>query len=169
MDNLKSEKNNSEDNRFKEELLQLIGITSRLKKTGLIILICLISSIVLLAAYSILNRQLKRDYHTFSTAADLLLWMYIVLTIICGIFMLFRFNNLRNKGMIIYEELTDEIDWSSKRKQFLRRPPIKTRIIIKDFLKTSDLPFTSGTNGQAFYFVLFFIVIIAAILVKALV
>jgi hypothetical protein len=70
--------------------------------------------------------------------------------------------------MIVYEELTDEIDWSSKRKEFIHRPPVQTRIIIKEFLKISDLPFTSGTNGQAFYLVLFLIVIIASIVIKAL-
>jgi hypothetical protein len=168
MDNAKRKRLNIDDNPFKEELLQLIEISARLRRMGLYILLCLISSIIFLAIYAILSRQYQREFYTFNNSIELIVWIYIFVLVIVGIFMLFRFSSLRNKGMIVYEELTDEIDWSSKRKEFMHRPPVQTRIIIKEFLKISDLPFTSGTNGQAFYLVLFFIVIIASIVIKAL-
>ena len=70
--------------------------------------------------------------------------------------------------MIFYEEITDEIDWSRKRKEFMHKPPIQLRIIIKEFLKATDLPFTSGKNGQGFYIILFLIIAVTTILVKLL-
>ncbi|WP_431108858.1 hypothetical protein [Winogradskyella poriferorum] len=103
------------------------------------------------------------------TVFEIPLMIMTFLSILFGIILLFKFNSLRDKGMILYEEITDEIDWSRKRKEFMHKPPLELRIIIKEFLKSTDLPFTSGKNGQAFYIVLFMVIAISTILIKILV
>lgn len=170
-----NERYDIEDVEFRPQLMRLIYLTNVLKKYSLFILIALFGSLLALAGFAILRKKnvlLERmgSYsYEFSTQLELAsLFLVFMLVFLC-ILILFRFNSLRNKGMVIYEEITDEIDWSRKRKEFIHKPPIETRIIIKEFLKSTDLPFTSGTNGQAFYVILLFIVLISAIMIKVFV
>jgi len=170
-----NDKYDIEDAEFRPQLMRLISLTRILRKYGLFILVTLFGSLIALGVFAILRKRnilLERigsyDYNIsnqFELAALLIIFMLVFFCIL----ILFRFNTLRNKGMIIYEEITDEIDWSRKRKEFIHKPPIETRIIIKEFLKSTDLPFTTGTNGQAFYVILLFIVLISAIMIKVFV
>lgn len=164
--------NEVEESEFSSQLKTLILLTKRLRFVGTAILMILILILVMLAMYVILHRQLvmenvRNGYSSYYNP----FWMvgiYALLFLVVGIIALFYFNQLKNKGNIIYEELTEEIDWSTKRKEFIHRPSIETRIIIKEFLKATDLPFTSGNNGQAFYLVLYIVVSVATIIVIAM-
>lgn len=158
-----------EDSPFRHQLEELIYISKRLRTYGSYILIGLVLSLIFLATYVVLLRRLYHSEDFIMIQVSLFAWLYALLTIIFGIFMLYRFNTLRNKGMIIYDEITEEIDWSSKRKEFIHRPPIETRIVIKEFLKAADLPFTSGSNGQAFYLILYILISIATIILMAII
>ncbi|MDI9366616.1 MAG: hypothetical protein QM541_16790 [Flavobacterium sp.] len=170
-----NEKYNIEESEFEPQLRRLISLTTILRKYGLLILVSLFGSLLALGGFAILrkrNIQLEQytnfDYSDSSTL-EMSMLLAVFFLVFFSVLILLRFNTLRNKGMIIYEELTDEIDWGRKRKEFIHRPPIETRIIIKEFLKATDLPFTTGTNGQAFYIVLLFIILISSIMIKVFV
>lgn len=158
--------NSDEESSFKYEINQLAEVTYYLKRTSLHILVSLVLSLISLPVYTVIYRVYHKSLFVFYEYASIIVLLSIFTFAILGIFLLFKFNSYRTKGMIIYEELTDEIDWSNKRESFIKRPPLQARITIKDFLKTSDLPFTSGANGQAFYLVLFFINIIASVIIQ---
>jgi len=92
----------------------------------------------------------------------------IVLTVLLagfatGLLFLARFNRLRKQGMTVYENLTEDIDWSSKRREYIHRPSREARSTIRDFLHAADLPFTNGVNGQAIYILGFVAIISAAV------
>lgn len=150
-----------EDSQFSVQLKHLMLITRQLRSYSSYTIILLVFSLIFLTLVSIYRRQFSIGYDL--NILTLGIWMYSLLNIIMGIFILYKFSAIRKQGMIIYEELTEEIDWSSKRKEFIHRPPIETRIVIKEFLQASDLPFTSGANGQAFYLIMYVILSILTI------
>jgi hypothetical protein len=90
----------------------------------------------------------------------------IFVVFFAGFYILYLFNNIRKKGMSLYAEITDEIDWGKKRREYIYNPPIKLRSHIRDFLLATELPFTSGGNGQAIYVLGFIIISLAAIILQ---
>lgn len=159
-----------ENSEFRPELERLIRMTRTLRLYGIIILLMLLLCFLSVSVYAVMHRKVCLMSNPFYSDIqnENLGFAGIFLFGLIGIYVLVRFNNIRGKGLIIYEELTDEIDWSRKRREFTFKPPLETRIIIREFLKSTDLPFTSGANGQAFYLVLYFLFFIAGIMIKIL-
>lgn len=167
---MKNELDYFKDETFYPYLKRLEQIKGSLSKYSLLIVLFLLGSLISMALFAFMHKfNLHKSYSDIYTNMEPLMLIITFTFIIFGIFLLFRFNSLRDKGMILYEEITDEIDWSRKRKEFIHRPPIQLRIIIKEFLKSTDLPFTTGKNGQAFYLLLFILNCIATVLIKILV
>lgn len=157
------------DSPFGHQLEELLFITKRLRTSGLFILVGLIVVIITFATLMLFVRRLYFHDGFILYQFSMFSWVFGVTFLLMGVFLLYRFNLLRNRGMIIYDEITEEIDWSSKRKEFIHRPSIETRIIIKEFLKSTDLPFTSGSNGQAFYLILYVLICLATIILTVFV
>lgn len=166
---MKEENFNLNDSEFTPELKRLIYLTHILKKYSSIVLFVLLICLFSLCLFAIFHRYNMNFRSFFNEQLEIIFLILIFINVLIGVFILFRFNAIKDRGMIIYEEITDEIDWSRKRKEFIHRPPLEIRIIIKDFLKSTDLPFTTGTNGQAFYLLLFFVFLLTAIMIKILV
>jgi len=84
-----------------------------------------------------------------------------------------RFDRLRRNGDVIYQELSDEVEWApsgSLRKSLrvdeedapsLERPNeipgIEIRIAFRNFLVSSDLPLVEGPAGRMFYLLINFL------------
>lgn len=166
---MKEDKFNIEDSEFKPQLIRLINLTKTLKLYSSIILSTLMLSLFGVCVFAIFHKDNSRKLGYYQVENEVIILFIIFLSTLMGVFMLFRFNTIKNTGMAIYEELTDEIDWSRKRREFIHRPPFEIRLVIKEFLKVTDLPFTTGTNGQAFYIVLFIIFLMTSLLIKILV
>lgn len=169
------------DSEFKKQLEELIFLTERLRRHSvrifMIILLAILSFASFTYLHSYLNRQLSlrnnevdisSSYLEKYEFADFFSWAITLGILILGMFFLYQFFKIKKRGIIIYDELTDELDWGHKRKEFIKRPPIETRIIVKDFLQNTDLPFTDGQNGQIIYLVFFFLLVISTIIVKAI-
>lgn len=161
-------KNELEENEFRPHLEELIIITKRLKRISAILLSVIFMSVISFAIFAVYKRILFHESYRnyFSLMAYGI--TFIISFVALGVFALIKFNELRKRGMILYDELTDEIDWSNKRKEFMHRPPIEMRIIVKEFVKSADLPFTSGPNGLAFYLIILLALIVSTILLFAL-
>jgi hypothetical protein len=157
--NIKTKKESA----FDYELKELRHITLMLRKYGGILVVILIMQIIILAGFLVFSRFCYKCNFGVHNEFTLIVLLFSISALLMGVFLLFRFSRLKNRGMIIYEEITEEIDWSFKRKEFIHKPPIELRILIKDFLKSSDLPFTSGNFGQAFYFLIFILVTISTL------
>lgn len=166
-ENLKDFENES----FYPYLKSLVNIKNILQQYSFLILGLLLMSYIAMAIFAFLhqhNLKTYRYYTDFYTELETPLLMLLFFFVLFGIIFLFRFSSIREKGMILYEEITDEIDWSRKRKEFMHKPPIELRIVIKEFLKSTDLPFTSGKNGQAIYVILFLTIILVVILIQTI-
>uniref|UniRef100_UPI00404A4060 hypothetical protein n=1 Tax=Gelidibacter sp. TaxID=2018083 RepID=UPI00404A4060 len=152
------------DSDFYGELKELDNSTIILKKYGQLVLIVLFSSIISCGIYGFFS-SLELDNNKNFEIIDILIIITIVLVFI-GVYLLYEFSRIREKGLIIYEEITDEIDWSKDRKNFIHRPALEIRVLIREFLKASDLPFTIGKIGQTYYLSLFILVLFSIILIK---
>lgn len=160
------------DNEFRPQLENLLRITSYLQKVSSLIFLVLLLTIASCSLFIYFHIKLinaRNSFHQSDIEFQEILFLTVtIMMIILGIFLLFDFSNKRKRGLIIFDELTEEIDWSNKRKEYIHKPPIETRIIIKDFLRNADLPFTSGAIGQSFYLVMFIVMLVTSIITKAL-
>ncbi len=133
-------------------LERLTGLSARLRILSAIVILVLLADIVALGCIAPYFTMMNR----YSDYSDYFIYYFIIIFIsTSGIFSLLAFHGTKKRGMVYYEEIVDEIEWSSMRSDFKERPPIGIRVVIKDFLKSTDLPFTSGQNGQTLYFALF--------------
>jgi hypothetical protein len=168
---MKDELKYFEDENFYPFLKRLEQIKYILKRYSLMILFTFLGSIIFMTLFAFSHKYtaMSSGYTNFYTQFENPLLLMTFIFIVLGIILLFRFNAFRDRGMILYEEITDEIDWSRKRKEFMHKPPMELRIVIKEFLKSTDLPFTSSKNGQGLYIILFLLIAISTILIKILV
>jgi len=74
-----------------------------------------------------------------------------------GFLCLFIFNHFRSKGNVLFEVITEEVEWNFKNTDEKKpeRQPVEFRLALKNFLKSSDLPFAPGNLGLIIYFIMF--------------
>ena len=155
--------NNERDYREIDDILKRLKfLTRQLSMGSHFLVIILFASIVSLAVFSFYLKQ-RFYYSNYFISYVLSIMLPSV-----GILTLFLVSRQRKKGMVYYEELVDELEWSAKRKELRERIPIEYRITIKEFIKSTDLPFTSGPSGQSFYFVIFLVLIIMTIVLGSI-
>ncbi len=151
----------------KNLIIILKGITQKLRLFSSLLLSLLLFDIGLVVYFSMTRKTSSSGFSSYSSyrEQEITITTFSLAICISAILIIFMFYNLRNRGMAIYEEITDEIDYNNKSGNG-NRLPIELRVTIKDFLKSTDLPFTTGTNGQAFYLVLFLTLLLSVILLK---
>ena len=77
------------------------------------------------------------------------------------LFFVVTHERLRKRGRVIYEELSDELQWkisedgSSKSDKIrkYKNPGLRTRVILRSFIFNTDLPLVGGHNANLLYFV----------------
>lgn len=147
-----------------EELDSLISklnnFTKLLKSTALIIFMCLIVSLILLLFFIQTGERFSsREYFIYRDTG------YIIgLINILGLLSLLFHNIYKKRGRIYYDEITDEIEWNYKRKEYYERLPINIRVALKDFLSSEELIFVPSVFGHLIYFIMYLFIIIANIL-----
>lgn len=157
------EQNDIEILRFYLKKIRIFGF--RLRLMSLIISIILVSDIIVLAIFANSLKAIKYEpYAEFYYSVDF--YFTLLVLSILGVTLLFIFHILRKQGMTYYEEVTDELAWGKNREEYQQRPPIEFRVNIKEFIKSTDLPFTSGANGQALYLSFFLLIITVAISIQ---
>lgn len=119
----------------------------------------LISSFLVLSIISILAYVTVQASDNFTAQEGYIIGRRVLylgyISQIIGLLLLFIFNYLRNSAYAYYEELSDELQWGSKSTRS-GRPPMKYRVVIKEFLRSSDLPFIKNSRlSMIIYFILF--------------
>lgn len=79
------------------------------------------------------------------------------------IFLAMLFEQLRRRGEIIYEEVTDELHRVHS-EAALERPRIAFRIALKNFATSMDLPLVPGRYGVSLYILLNLFILVFAFL-----
>jgi hypothetical protein len=134
-------------------LKELAHINQRLHALGLMVFAFTISNIFILLA--ILGRTIFRW-----VAAEVIISISVTIGITFLIYVV-RYERLHRKGDVIFEEISDELQWfikvidgkQKKTESFIadERPEIRARIVLRDFSRNTDLPFIPGKFGPAIY------------------
>jgi hypothetical protein len=151
-DSLKFEKSEID---IKEYLHILKFDTNRLQLVNLIVSITFIISIFLLFI-----AIFKPDFNSFYAAKIYEITVYILPGI--GVLSLFLHELILKRSNNIYEEIVDEIEWEYKRNSDdikFERLPLKFRLALKNYVRSRDLPFTSGKSGTLIYLIFFLAII----------
>lgn len=91
-----------------------------------------------------------------------------------GLYRLFIWNRLRQEGMALYEELSDEVEWrhldgarlAERGSQGAQRPNLTIRITLRDFLRATALPLVPGPFSVLIYFIFYVLFFVANLLVR---
>ena len=150
------------ESEYSEELSELVWITNRLMKMKILIFSCIPFSLLFLSTFIILIRYTSYNFALFNDV----LWGISLVLLFVGISYLLRFSILKNRGMVLYDELTDEVDWSNKRKEYIRKSPIKMRIVIKDFIMNTNLLFSNTKKGEILYLLIYISMILFSITMR---
>ena len=156
------------DDSLKPQLVGLIAITSKLQNLSSSIFSNLLTSIVVLATLPFF-----RYFYYFSLFANETISTIEIIIISISFFLtlaslrkLIQFRVERRKGMVIYDDVTDEIDWGKRRREFIYNRPEQARVVIRNFIKSIDLPFSDGIIGETVYFSLFILISITVVVIS---
>lgn len=103
----------------------------------------------------------------FAVAVRSLQWFIILqvsaMLFVMVVFLAMLFEQLRRRGEIIYEEVTDDLH-RFYRETEMDRPRIAFRIALKNFATAMDLPLVPGRYGVSLYILLNLAVLVFAFL-----
>lgn len=161
-----------EESRYFTELRVLLYdlqmITRRLRLISTLIVMVLILSVSSIVAGAIVRLSIN------------FLGIIALTFSLSGVALLFYFDLTRKRGMIVYDVITDKVEWARKAdhpKEAIRdrldydqiseelgrstRRYVGYPIAMRRFLQATELPIVPGAAGQGFYLVLFILLAVA--------
>lgn len=86
------------------------------------------------------------------------------------------FENLRKRGDVLFEEISDEFLWNAGSRSTEsrvpshpeERPPFNTRLYLRSYTRTADLPLFPGRIGPGLYAVVNLLTMVAAFLFRVM-
>jgi hypothetical protein len=143
-------------------LKRLVRITRTIEIVAMTVFILLISQMVILIA-SLLS--LRRILYLHDTDLILMASFIFFITILA----LFVHERLKRNGDIIFNEVSDELQWSLESRRFPKspndfhsekeqRPNITIRIILRTFIRNTDLPLAASRLGPLIYLAMSFLI-----------
>lgn len=141
-----------------KRLYELAKISSEIRRRGLIV-----TYISFLDVFSLTVAGLMKAFPILWFIPMAIIFTSISLSVL-GFFFLLVWDRTRDQGMIIYEEISDELEWRHRtyRSRKTRsqtedgnnlagRPPLNIRLILRRFLVSSRLPFAPQERDSIFY------------------
>ncbi len=117
-----------------------------------------------------LGAQLLFLYSQQSTASLVVAFTSIIITSPLCIFLIWQYENWRNRGDLLFEEISDQLQWHVVSQRTnpdimtdIRRPDFRARTVLRSFARITHLPFVPGRFGPASYLVLNLILILISI------
>jgi hypothetical protein len=103
---------------------------------------------------------------------------FTILSAFQGLVMLLRWEKRRKEGMVLYEEVSDEVEWRHRSQlkpkvgvinpKARRRAGLSIRLALRRFLSSTDLPFTPRQASGVAYTVYFIVCIMLVVLILVL-
>ena len=110
-------------------------------------------SLLVFFAMSFLKTQ---GFPVFGDISDILL--ISSMSFFVNIFLLFLFDLYKKRGDVLFNELSDEYEWRAKQSSVFfadsppkDRPQLAIRVVMREFIKNSDLPLLQGESGVRWY------------------
>jgi hypothetical protein len=133
-------------------LTELKSISQRLTKIGTIVGILTIWHLALLVLCLLMlsNIFIEASYYYKASLGNLFIVLDIA-TVLLVIITLYSHDRLAQRGQLIYQEISDEIEWNPS-KSISKHINLKFRIILREFVLSTTLPFyRSGRNAAILY------------------
>jgi hypothetical protein len=107
----------------------------------------------------------------FSTSWEDLVRYLTLGSAMYGLTALFLYDRRRRHGDVLFEELSNELQWqavsgSSIPKAAESRPSIENRVTLRNYVQASDLPLVPGKFGPTAYAITFLIIAVICVLVR---
>jgi hypothetical protein len=136
-----------------KSLVRLSRITRQMEMMGLFAFILLLSQLVLLIGL-ILSSKTSSGFWRYSDFDFLSSTAFIT-----NITFLFLYERARRSGDTIFNEVSDELQWnlesegipSFQPSEPRGRPQLLVRIVLRSFIRNTDLPLTHGRSGAFLY------------------
>jgi hypothetical protein len=150
---------------------RLSEISIRLRKFGRIVFSLTFINLISTCAVILFFVGLEKS--SMSNADVLLFWRLPLFisgfSFLCLIVTTFFFEKERRYGDTIFDEVVDELKWdiTGSSKQIAdERPNLDTRVILRSFLKSEELPLIPGRFGHVIYIAINFLLIIGITLLR---
>ena len=82
-----------------------------------------------------------------------------------GLMFLYVWDRKRRRGMLLYEEISDELEWAHRthrkretpKMSLVDRPEFPVRLLLRQFLNAATLPLAPEGFGTSFYLLFYFL------------
>jgi hypothetical protein len=151
-----------------EHLLERLSyVTRQMRLFGLLIFGAALTGVVMIFAQMAMR---EKSIHSFG-AEDQVLMLKLLTIAICllGFIIIMLFELLRRQGDVLFEELSNELQWGGNvaSKGPVEKPRISERIILRSFVQASDLLLVPGRFGPAVYGLMFLALALTAFFISA--
>jgi hypothetical protein len=169
-DSASEEKGAFEPNFLDENLKKLKIISFNLRFYGLLIVfisfLCIGLTVILGVGKSIFTND---SFYNSSREAILtsagelqvsIVFVSLIMFEVVNFFLIVIYDSRLKQGNAIFEEISDELQWNINKTSWdntktsataEKRPELETRIILRTYARTTDLPLFPGKYGPAFY------------------
>lgn len=144
---------------IEKSFYSLNKITNRLSFYSKTILILTFINLILSIVFWLqINYYSSRDYSSGNQFGVNFTLFFCYISFLLVLAALYFYESTRKHGEVLFEEISDELEWyvdnKFGKKSSSHRPEINSRILLRSFIKTTDLPFISGKSGPAVYLIL---------------
>ena len=146
--------------------------TERLRNQAQMIVICALFVLLCLAATGFLR------FLPVSGAVRIYLPVLGVAFAFTGILLLAMWEKRRREAMIVYEEVSDEVEWrhrthhngawTEEEKHDKKKAGLPIRVVLRRFLSATELPFTSGSVSSLTYALYFVLCVVCFVVIMGL-
>lgn len=143
----------SEGNPLGYSLARLEKISMSLRQYGMLIFLLTLLDILFVVFISLGTRYL----YSYLLRGGPVITVFATLNFLLALSFIVLYESLRRRGDSIFEEISDELQWNVGYRQSTtsgtadEMPPLKTRVILRSFARTTDLPLIPGKFGPAIY------------------
>lgn len=134
-------------------LTRLERISRTLRLYGMLIFLLTLLDILFVVFISLGTRYL----YTYFLHAGPLITVFATLNFLFVLSFIVLYESSRRRGDSIFEEISDELQWNVGYRHSAtagaadEMPPLKARVILRSFARTTDLPLIPGKFGPAIY------------------
>ena len=148
-----------------EVIPALVKITAKMKLLGMLVVAATVANFAASFVFPL------RQEHSLS-AQDFAMGLGAT---ICGLLGSILFESARKEGDVMFKEVSDELQWYVRFDPEPKsttapdeRPKLESRLALRSFAQTTDLPLIPGTYGPLFYAVLNILIVLGSALLFGL-
>lgn len=143
-------------------ILSLEMITTQLGTLGLVAAVATTLNVLVVMTYPFYRGSMIGEHVAILSAG---------ITLVCCVCVVL-FEMRRKRGDAIFHEISDEFQWNiraeyaAKEERASKRPRFRYRVVLRDFVQSSDLLLTPGRFGPLIYIAVNFAIVVASLVLR---